>query len=180
MIAVCGFWKAPLNGLEGPAAIQRVTQHKSIWIGHTRPDHTNPVIREGCVESGRLIFRHMASHAFRLSHRARSSRMIGRLLGIPQNVTTKTNRIIRHWIGRERLVRVVAGDAGNSCVSLHPASAALKAVWCKADVQDSQCDAPAINHILPSAMAGPAKIDRLHRIEPSGIEDLFVGCIFRR
>src|ERR1700733_402980 len=137
MIAVCGFWKAPLNGLEGPAAIQRVTQHKSIWIGHTRPDHANPVIREGCVESGRLISRDMASHAFRLSHRARSSRMIGRLLGIPQNVTTKTNRIIRHWIGHERLVRVVAGGAGNLGVSLHPESASIKSVWGEGDVQDS-------------------------------------------
>lgn len=104
--------------------------------------------------------------------------MIGRLLGIPQNVASKTNRIIRHRIGREWLVRVVAGDAGNSCVSLHPASAALKAVWCKTDVQDSECYTPAVNHIFPSAMAGPAKIDRLHRIELSRIEDLFDGWFF--
>ena len=36
-----------------------------------------------------------------------------------------------------------------------------------------------INHILPSAMAGPAKINRLHGTELSRIKDLFASCFFR-
>lgn len=143
----------------------------SIWIGRAGPGHANPVIRKGRVEAGRLILWHVATDAICVRDRASSAQMIGSLHSARKNVAAKANCIIRRSIGDEALVRIVAGETGDSRISVHPASTVLQAVRSKADVKDSDSRAPVIHYVLPGAMARAAEIYGSDGIEPARIED---------
>ena len=71
---------------------------------------------------------------------------------------------------RERLVRVVAGHASDARVAFGPAAAVFQAIRSKANVEDASAHHLARDYVLPSAMAGTAKIDVVDASELGGIE----------
>jgi len=81
--------------------------------------------------------------------------------------------VVRSDVVRERLVRIVAGNAGDAGVALSPTLAVFKTVRCEANVEYPGADAGHLtgDDVLPSAVTGAAKIDVIDASELSGIED---------
>ncbi len=71
---------------------------------------------------------------------------------------------------RKRLVRVVAGEAGDTGVSLSPAPAGFKAVRLKA--HRSNPYHAALHHVCPGAMASAAEVHGIDGIQLGGIQDM--------
>lgn len=77
--------------------------------------------------------------------------------------------IVAGSIFRERLVRIVASDAGKPRVAFSPALALHQTIRLRAKIghtgQMCELDVP------PGAMTGPTKVDRISRTQPSRIEN---------
>ena len=69
----------------------------------------------------------------------------------------------------QRLMGIVAGNAGESSVWFAPALAVFQAVRRKAEVQRAKSDVR--HHIFPGAVARAAEIHGLDRIQTTGIHD---------
>jgi hypothetical protein len=124
------------------------------------------MVRESGVESGRLVFGHVAGDAIGVRDGTGAARMIGRFFCAPEKVASKTYCVIRGRVGHQAPVRVMARKAGDSRVPLHPAAAILKPIRRETNVQHSQGYSATLDHVLPGSMARPAEIDRLRRVEP--------------
>lgn len=85
------------------------------------------------------------------------------------DMAAQTFLVVSRGIGRQRLMRVVAGGTGKTSVTFPPASALLQAIGGKADDIDSLISQ--FRHVPPSAMARTAKVHGSGRIQVRRIED---------
>jgi hypothetical protein len=84
------------------------------------------------------------------------------------DVARQALRIVVASFFRKRLVGIVACNARKSCVSVSPASAAQQTISLRANVGDAHHVRQF--YIPPSAMAGPAKIDRISGTQAPRVE----------
>ena len=132
----------------------------------------DPVVGESGVEIGRLDFGHVAGDAIFCGYGAGSTGMgFGFFLGGARSVARKTVLIVGSDVVRERFVRIMAGHAGDASVATRPALAVFKAIGGEADVERAGSYHLTGDYVLPSAMAGAAKIHGIDARELGGIED---------
>jgi len=106
------------------------------WIGGTGFRDANPMIRKRGMQVRRLDFRHMTRYAILCRDRASAAGTIGRLFLIgDRDVTPQAIHIVGAGDLYQRLVRVVACDAGDSRVSLCPALTVLQTIGREPDVE---------------------------------------------
>lgn len=91
------------------------------------------------------------------------------------DVTCEAAGIVGGGIVIERLMRIVAGNAGEARVGLRPTLAVFEAVGGEADVGVDE--AKVGDNILPGAVAGAAEIYGRDGIEAGGIHDQSRGLI---
>lgn len=147
--------------------LRTARSYASIRQGPSRRSDPNPVVREGEMKARICELGHMASDAQLYSGRASSAMIIITLLYPGRNVALQALGVIRGRIFCQRLVRVMAGDAGDASVSSSclPAAAVLQTVGCKADVQPPNRRRTIQEDILPGAVTGSTEVDRLNRIQ---------------
>lgn len=144
----------------------------SFGIGGTWLGDADPVVGKRGMEIGRLDFGHVAGDAIFCGDGAGGTGVIfGFFFGGARGVARETVLIIGGEIVRKRLVGIVARHAGNACVACGPALAVFKTIGGEADVKDADFEEMTGDDILPSAMAGAAKIDGVDTGEVSGVED---------
>lgn len=134
----------------------------------------NPVIGETGMQIWRLDFGHVASDAIFCGDGAGEAGMIlGSFFCGACGVASEAICVVGSDVVRERLVRIVARDAGDAGVALCPALAVFETVRCEAHVENPGANAEHLagDDVLPSAMAGAAEIDVIDASELGGIED---------
>ncbi len=125
--------------------------------------------------AGDSVFWHVAVHAVARSNRAGGPAQAGgcrtgfrRLGAAPGRMAGKTFLVVSGCSVGERLVRVVAGEAGD-VARCRPALAVLEPLGLEPDVLDTA--GAQEFHVHPGAVAGAAEIERVLRAELVGIED---------
>jgi hypothetical protein len=118
-------------------------------------------------------FGHMAGDAQLYSGRAGSAVIVIAFLYAGRDVALQALGVIRRRVFHQRLVRIMARDAGDASVSLSclPAAAVLQTVGCKADVQPPNPSRTIQEDILPSAVTGATKVERLNRVQVCRVQD---------
>ncbi len=74
---------------------------------------------------------------------------------------------------------IVTGNAGQAGIPFAPALAVFKTVRGEADVVHANSGETNGHHILPSAVAGTAKIHRINRIQAAGIHNQLLALLLR-
>ena len=74
---------------------------------------------------------------------------------------------------------IVTGHAGQAGIAFAPTPAVFKTVWREADVVHADSSETNGHHILPSAVAGAAKIHRINRIQAAGIHDQLLALLLQ-
>ena len=132
----------------------------------------DPVIGEGGMQVGRRDPGHVAAGAIFLGNRAGSAGMIfGFFSGRTCGMAGQAICVVRGEVVRERLVRIMAGHAGDARVAFGPAAAVFESIGCEADVEDAGFDHVARDNVLPGAVASAAEIDRIDPGQLGRIED---------
>lgn len=139
---------------------------RSVWL-----NNANPVIRERGVQIRRFHPWHVAAHTIFCAHRAGSWVARRPFRTCLHNMAFKAICIIRAQIVHERAVGVMASNACNPGVFFLPAPAVLQAVGSKPHVVHSNSDQMVLDYIFPSAVAGAAKINRIHRLQQEWIQN---------
>jgi len=116
-----------------------------------------------------IHFFHMAGNAILSALRARVAGMARGLFLIGCDVTTGTDGVVSGVIRLQRLVRIMASNAGQPSVALRPAFALFQTIrlgpGCRNAFDSGKF------HIPPSVMACAAEVDGVRRIEPGRIEN---------
>ena len=129
-------------------------------IGRIWARDADPVIGEAGMEIGRLDFGHVAGDAIFCGDGTSGSGMIcGLILGPAGRMTGEAICVVGGSVVGERLVRIVAGDAGDASVAFCPAAAVFEAIGGEADVENAGVNHVTGDDVLPGAVTGPAKID---------------------
>lgn len=163
------------QGAEKSAAKLAVRGHGasgSFWIGGVGLGDANPVVGKGRVEGRELDFWHVARDAVFCGDGATCAGTHGgALLGGGGDVAGEAVGIIGSRIVNERFVRIVAGNASDASVALGPTATVFEAVRGKADVESVSGIQMGRDDVLPSAMAGTAKVDGIDAGQIRGIEN---------
>lgn len=77
-------------------------------------------------------------------------------------MTGEAVRIVGSRIVNERFVWIVAGNASDASVARGPTAAVFEAIRRKADADHVSGIQITRDDVLPSAMAGPAKVHRIY------------------
>jgi len=116
-----------------------------------------------------FVFGHMATDAVFRASRACCAGMIARALRtLGRKVASETAIVVGPQIALQRLVRVMAGKAGDSGVSLFPATAEFEAVRLKA----YGCDPfhAALHDVCPRTMASATEVHGIDGFELGRIQ----------
>jgi len=123
------------------------------------------------MQIGRLDFGHVAGDAIFCGDRAGGTGMIfGFFFGGAGRVTGEAILIVGGDIVGKRFVRIVAGHAGDARVAFGPAAAVFETIGSEAHVESARAHHLTGDDVLPGAVAGAAKIDRIDTSELRGIE----------
>ena len=148
---------------------------KSLRDRRVFANDTNQMIGECRVHLGDLDLRHMAVYTVFRSNRARGAGVIpGGFVHWGRNMASEALCIVAGIIFRERLVGIVARNAGKPRVAVSPALALHQAIRLRANIGDA-CHVRELD-VPPGAMAGSAKIDRITRTQPARIENQGLAC----
>ena len=130
------------------------------------------MVGKGRVERGKLDLWHVAGDAVFSGDGTCGAGMNGcAFFGGGRDMTGEAIRIVGSRIVNERFVRIVAGNASDASVALRPTAAVLEAIRSEAHADHVSGIQLGSHDILPSAMAGAAKIDRIDAGQIRGIED---------
>jgi len=119
-----------------------------------------------------LGFWHVAAGAVRPRHGTNGRRRIASSrFAASHRMARQAVLVVRARDVNQRLVRIVARDAGQASISLgSPAAAFLQAIGLKADINRS-VGLGGFNHVQRGPMARAAEINGIHRAEICGIDN---------
>jgi len=163
------------------AAEMEIGAHRLFRIRGVCMRDANPVISETGMQIWRLDFGHVAAYAISCSNGTGKAGMIfGFFFCGACGVASEAVCVVGTDVVRERLVGIVAGDAGDAGVALCPALAVFETVRCEAHVEHASANAEHLtgDDVLPRAMAGAAEIHVIDASELGGIEDKPTASLF--